>query len=204
MIQIILRKFNIFDIVNNIETGAFVNKEQLCASIDSPNKEHMNRYEPADVKQLKKMFEKLISIDSTVLDNGFIDYGCGKGRVLIMAERMRFRSVIGVEFSKHLCTICEDNLRKAKTSMVKVFCKDAVNYELTGDIKTFYFFNPFNSYVLDKVLAKIKLFIKTKSYDGYIVYVYPNKFGRLNPSEYELLFLDDGPINPFHIYKVKA
>lgn len=195
-------RFNWFDMSSNIETGVYVDKEDLYDSIDSPNIQHMNRYGPTNIKQLNKSFRQLLSIDKTLLDSGLIDIGCGKGRVLIMAEKLGFKSVIGVEFSKKLCDICEENLKKIKSKVSRVICADATNYEFSGDIRTFYFYNPFEYILLEKVLKNIKEYLKSKDHAAYVVYIDPRKFGRLDSKEYELLINDESAINPFHIYKV--
>lgn len=196
-------RMNWFDISDNLNTSDCVDKELLYDSIDSPNKEHMVRYVPTDLKQLKIILDQLISIDKTLLDNTLVDFGCGKGRVMIMAERMGFKKVIGIEFSKMLYDICCSNLKKANSSSVEAVHSDATEYQLSGDMRTFYFCNPFEYCLLEKVLDNIKNVLRQTSQDGYIVYIDPRKFGRLDPNEFELLVKYDGhPGSPYHIYKV--
>jgi len=196
------RKISWFDRTNRLDTETFVNKEDLYDTIDSANKEFMNKYEPTDARQFSRICSQLKIIDDTIQDYGFIDYGCGKGRVLVLAQRMGFKHVIGVEFSRNLYEICKKNMEREQLSDVGIHCVDAVHYKLSGDIRTFYFFNPFQYNVLKEVLKKIKDYIITKHYDGYIVYVCPRDFEKLDPAEYELLFQDGGNIQPFQIYKI--
>ncbi|MGH7097851.1 MAG: hypothetical protein ACREE4_09370 [Stellaceae bacterium] len=44
----------------------------------------------------------LADLPADVSDYVFVDYGSGKGRVILMASRRRFREVIGVEFVEPL------------------------------------------------------------------------------------------------------
>ncbi len=193
---------NWFDIVSNVDTVGRVDKEKLYDSIDSENKNFMNRYVPTHHKQLKEVLEHLIAYDKTVLDNTFVDFGCGKGRVLIMAERMGFRNIIGVEFSEKLYTICKNNLNKIKSVASDVVHADAVDFNLYGDMRVFYFYNPFEFKILEKVLDKINNFLKGAAKVGYVVYIDPRSFGVLNPAQYALIHRYDGPLTPYHIYKV--
>ena len=196
------KRMNWFDISHNLDTSDCVNKELLCESIDSPNKQYMIRYVPTHFTQLQTALEQLIAFDKTVLNGTLVDFGCGKGRVLIVAERMGFNKVVGVEFSRKLYDICLRNLRKVKSSAVSVICADAVDYPLSGDMKTFYFCNPFEYCIFENVLKNIKQLLKTVSSPGYIVYIDPRQFGRLDAHEYELIYQYEGPGTTFHIYKV--
>jgi predicted RNA methylase len=44
----------------------------------------------------------------------FVDFGSGKGRVLLVASHYPFREVVGVEFSPELQKIAEGNIRSTK------------------------------------------------------------------------------------------
>ena len=198
----VITKTSWFDIVNQVDTAKYIDREKLYDSIDSPNKFHMRRYVPTDQKQLSKALEELIRIDKSVLNDTFVDYGCGKGKVLIFAEKMGFNNIVGIEFSKSLYEICSRNVEKTKSNKIYLLCKDATQYEPPEDIRTFYFYDPFEPFVVEKALRKIQDSIKKNPRDSYIVYVDPRNIGQLNPDEYELLFNDPGPANPFHIYKI--
>src|ERR1700674_116890 len=45
-------------------------------------------------------------------DYTFVDFGCGKGRVLLLASEFPFRKIIGLEFSPELHGIAENNIRR--------------------------------------------------------------------------------------------
>ena len=196
------KRTNWFDISRNLDTSDCVDREFLFNEADSPNVKYMGRYVPTHFNQIKDSLDWLIAFDPTVLDHTFIDFGCGKGRVLIMAERMGFKKLIGVEFSQDMYEICRRNLKKVNSKAVQVVQGDAVEYPLSGDVKTFYFCNPFAYFIFEKILNNIRGFLKTVSHDGYIVYIDPRQFGRLDPVGYELMFKYDGPGTLFHIYKV--
>ncbi len=196
------KRMNWFDIRDGLDTWDCIDVELLTKGIDSPNKKFMVRYSPSGLFQIKSSLGQLIKFDPTVLEHGFIDFGCGKGRVLIMAERMGFRNIVGVEFSKELCAICLRNLKKAKCSHTEVVCGDAVEYQIPADVRTFYFCNPCEYFLVEKMLGNIRASLKAAPRDGYIVYMDPRQFGQLDPAQYRMLFKYDGPGVSFHVYKV--
>jgi predicted RNA methylase len=49
---------------------------------------------------------------------------CGKGRPLIVAAAMGFKTVIGVEFVRELVEVARENLRKTRSNAT-VVCADA-------------------------------------------------------------------------------
>jgi predicted RNA methylase len=79
----------------------------------------------------------------------FVDVGCGKGRVLMLAASQGFDTIIGIEFAPLICQIAEQNLvrfsgrRPANWSIVNA---DAAAVELPSDVPLLiYSFNPFNA-----------------------------------------------------------
>src|SRR5207245_1436056 len=57
----------------------------------------------------------------------FLDYGSGKGRVLVQAARLPFRKVIGVERSPDLCRAARQNVEKARK---RLRCQDVQIIEM--------------------------------------------------------------------------
>ena len=58
--------------------------------------------------------ELLSLLPASTLSATFVDYGCGKGRVLLLAAEAGFIRLIGVEFAPELATVCEANLRRRR------------------------------------------------------------------------------------------
>jgi SAM-dependent methyltransferase len=91
----------------------------------------------------------------------FVDFGSGKGRVLLQAARFPFRSVEGVEFSVELHRIAERNIRqyrraKVRCRQVKTILADAAGFRLPSVPLVLYFFNPFSGPVLASVVENIQ------------------------------------------------
>src|SRR4029450_218589 len=62
----------------------------------------------------------------------FVDFGCGKGRVVHQAARRPFRRVIGVEISPHLAEIARTNLaarrHEHRCRNVEIVVSDVAEY----------------------------------------------------------------------------
>jgi hypothetical protein len=91
----------------------------------------------------------------------FIDYGCGMGRVIVMAAAtFPMKRVIGVEYSEWLSNVSRENVGRVGAKLlcrdVEIVTSDAVAYEVPPDASIFYFNNPFSGHVLAATLDRIK------------------------------------------------
>jgi SAM-dependent methyltransferase len=94
--------------------------------------------------------ELLSSLNIRYEDWTFVDVGSGKGRALMIAEKFRFKAVIGVEYSRKLVAI-------ARTlTQATIFCCDAAEYNFPELPLVVFMYHPFNRSVLEKVLANLR------------------------------------------------
>jgi SAM-dependent methyltransferase len=124
------------------------------------------------------LFEQMIGASDIELHRySFIDYGSGKGRVLLLASRLPFRRVVGVEYSPMLHRIAEQNLHGARfldrrSGPVESVCMDAVRFPIPEEPMVLYFFNPFERRIMESVRDNV-----VRSYEGNprsIVVIYHN------------------------------
>lgn len=111
---------------------------------------------------------------------GFVDFGSGRGRALLLAALRGFGQVTGIDFS---ATLCEDarknwNLLQAKNSTVvgssvEVICADATQVQLDSSMHVFFLFNPFGPPVLAEVAARIRESLESSPRPHAIIYIYP-------------------------------
>lgn len=84
----------------------------------------------------------------------FIDFGCGKGRALILAAEFPFNEIIGVEFAADLCRIAERNIAqfrlnpRCRCSRTRVVEADALEFPLPVTPLVVYLYNPFQEAVM--------------------------------------------------------
>ncbi len=143
----------LFDFINGVDTFRPVSNKSLF----SPEQwaEH-NRYVPTTFALMDSMLSHMSQwIDFSECD--FLDYGSGKGKALIAAARLPFRSVTGIEHSTRLHDIASKNLHKLgldeKTHLIN---GNAADYSPTPSQRVIYLFNPFTGSVLERCLKRIQ------------------------------------------------
>ncbi len=144
-------------------------------SIASENKSLGVHYEPTRYFILKAIFD-LLEVDYS--NCGFVDFGSGKGRVLVFASEYGFGNITGVEFSHELCEHSRRNLeayaqKTGKRFRYEVLHADAAAYEVRKKDNVFFFFNPFGEKVLTRVLENIDRSLKRRNRDAFFIYVNP-------------------------------
>src|SRR3954447_3763817 len=89
----------------------------------------------------------------------FVDFGCGKGRVVHQAARWPFARVMGVEISPDLAEIARANMAARsghhKCKNVEIVACDVVDFPIPDDLTVAYFFQPFSGDTFDSVLRRI-------------------------------------------------
>jgi len=122
--------------------------------------------------QLVDDFEKLIG--KPLNKDLFVDYGSGKGAAIIHAKQVGFKRAIGVEFAKELHEQAVENIEKLKLENVESLYADATTYKLPNDISLIYFFNPFDEFVMKKVINNIISQKDSFMNDVYVIYGNPS------------------------------
>ena len=101
--------------------------------------------------ELKKVLNDLgISEKDSILD-----YGSGKGALLVLFRKYRFKKIAGVELSGKLLQIADRNFRKLNISNLSLFHSDARQFKDLEDYNYFYFYNPFPCEIMAVVLRNI-------------------------------------------------
>jgi SAM-dependent methyltransferase len=109
----------------------------------------------------------------------FVDIGCGKGRVLLIASNYPFRSISGVEVSPAVYVVAKNNLQiykcvEQKCFTIQIHNQDARKFEPSIANTVFYFYEPFDAIVLAAVLTKIASTLRGQGKSIYIVCVWSN------------------------------
>ena len=116
------------------------------------------RYSPTPVRTVRNALGRCAVEHEDVT---FVDVGCGKGRVLLLATELPFRRIVGVEASAALCDIARSNVAKAARTRsgcerISVLHADATMFEIPPDAGLFYFYEPFSVDVSSAVLERIE------------------------------------------------
>jgi SAM-dependent methyltransferase len=138
-----------FDQRHGVDTSQAVHA--VVAS--STNLVHGVRYQTSNEEGIRW------SIENCGLDprtTTFLDIGCGKGRVLIIASSYPFPKIVGVDYSPELTAICTQNLKNTHTlGRCTVVNEDAEHFALPDGDLCAYMFNPFKPELLRKILARL-------------------------------------------------
>ena len=115
--------------------------------------EEFYHYQGASYYILQHMFDR---IPKEVRKGAFIDYGCGKGRAMIMAAVNGFKNVQGIDLSEKLISIARTNISQCKQLNLDAdfifHCENAETFVLPPAISLVYLFNPFGESVMKKVV----------------------------------------------------
>jgi SAM-dependent methyltransferase len=108
----------------------------------------------------------------------FVDFGCGKGRVVHQAaRRWPFRRVIGVEVSPKLAEIARTALaaraHRHRCKNVEIVAADAREFQVPDDLTVGYFFRPFGEETLRPLLRDIIESIDRNPRRVWLIYVWP-------------------------------
>jgi trans-aconitate methyltransferase len=74
--------------------------------INALRKQHAEKYKATRARYFRKLMKRV----HLPRDGVFVDVGCGKGRILLLAVEHGLNRVVGIEISPTLCKIAEKNI----------------------------------------------------------------------------------------------
>ena len=155
-----------------INTHSIVNLNSL--TLAGENSEQNHHYQGASYFILFSIFNKL---PEDIKNSNFVDYGCGKGRALFVAEQCGFTKLIGVDIAKELIDDANTNKlvyqKKNNQSEFHFLFNDATTLQIPENTRVFYFFNPFGKDIMQKVIQNIKESLKQNPRKIYCIYLNP-------------------------------
>jgi SAM-dependent methyltransferase len=147
-----------FDAEHGVTTEALVFLGELDPEAIGPSLEHATHYEPTPVGHAEALLDASpLAPERTT----FVDLGAGMGRVVLLAARHPFRTVIGVEISPALAEIARENLASARDPQrqardLRIVRADAAAYAFPPGDLAVYLYNPFTAPVLAEVLVNLR------------------------------------------------
>ena len=135
-------------------------------NVPSGNIRDAARYEASDPDLVARVLKDLHQDFSTF---SFVDLGCGKGRVLLVAARFGFAQLVGVEFAAELAETATRNCQRLGLP-AKILNQDATQFEFPPGNLVVYLFNPFGPRVLGPVLQRL---LAAPHPECFLIYVNP-------------------------------
>ena len=162
-----------FDREFGVDTGGLISLSDL--EVQSENWKLGHRYQP--IYQVD-FAEILHDLNPRYEDYTFVDIGSGKGRALLLAAKLPFRRIIGVEFSRELHETAERNIRiypddRKACRSIESICMDALEYPLPDGPLVLYLYNPFERPLMEKLAASVKQSLKSQPRPLVILYFNP-------------------------------
>lgn len=163
--------------------------------VENLNLSHASIYQGSNYYLIEKAFEYLKNENA---NKSLVDFGSGKGRILVVAAYYGFKNITGIDFVESLCKEAERNIEKKKAlfpaTNFKIICGDAANYTIENDANVFFFFNPFDEVIMLPVVKNILLSFRNNPRKIYVVY--------LNPL-YKEIFLSAGFKEEYFVRKME-
>jgi len=154
-----------FDLKNGVDTTTLETTAPVPYAVS---------YQGADPGAVVQLLKALPSI---ARHSHFLDYGCGKGRALILAREHGFKELTGIEINPLLLSICKNNLSKAshgnEIAKIGFFEGDASTFEPPAGAVTAFFYNPFSGPPLQEVAQRLKDNARRSGADVWVIYVNP-------------------------------
>jgi SAM-dependent methyltransferase len=124
--------------------------------IASDNKDRGYSYQPTMAIPFYRLMDKVPLPADPVL----VDFGCGKGRVLMLAAIKGIRKSAGIEFSGELCNVARKNIAILQDHIdhridVTIIESDVTRYEIEDNQNVFFLANPFDDVILNSVANNI-------------------------------------------------
>jgi SAM-dependent methyltransferase len=141
-----------FDRTYGVDTGGKIHPSAMH-DVESKSWVFGERYQAT----MPDVFQEMIG-SSSIKPHcySFIDFGSGKGRVLLLASQLPFRRVVGVEYSPSLHRIAALNLSRVRladhrSAPVESVCMDATRFPIPEEPVVLFFYNPFDGRVMEIV-----------------------------------------------------
>jgi predicted RNA methylase len=134
-------------------------------------------YMPIDEAEFRTVMEAL---PITIADYAFVDLGSGKGRALLLAAQLGFKTITGVEFSEDLHRAAARNMAAARgkwpnAERIELVCGDAAQFTPPTLPVVCYLYNPFGASVMREVIDAWTHAMSAHSLDVWIVYSNPTQ-----------------------------
>lgn len=155
---------------------------------------HATIYMPVNYYVLEHLMQEIVKYGG---NKTFLDIGCGKGRVMIVAADYGFEQITGIDFSKKFCEETDTTIhlysQKNPAVHFTIINCDALGFEIPKEITTIFLFNPFDEVIMSSVVSHI---IRSQQHDPRTIWVM-----YANP-QHKSLFLNNGFVEIYHLKKL--
>ena len=154
---------------------------RTCGTL-SPEQLNLPREQSAEYSATSyTMFKRIMKyVNITPGQDVFLDYGSGKGRVVILAALRSFRKVIGVEVAGELNAVARQHLqqvrKKLRCTEVEICTCNAADYVVPNEVTVIHMYNPFIGEILNRVVERIHQSLLARPRKITLIYTHPRYF----------------------------
>jgi SAM-dependent methyltransferase len=161
------------DSIPGVETYVAAYLSEL--KYDGASAKDAHPYEPVREDEFEAVFGKL---GVNCADYHLVDVGSGKARAVLLAARIGFKHVTGVEYSRDLHDVAVKNIAAAKghwpnVDKITLVQGDASQYTPPTPPVIIYLCNPFGEEVMTKFISRFADSLRKNDGDAWIVYWNP-------------------------------
>lgn len=131
-------------------------------------------YMPSNYKLLEKV---LWYINTLPHNHSFLDIGCGRGRAMAVAATFGFNKIMGIDMIEDYCQHARDQLQAIQAQHpelnYEVVCGDATVFPIPQDIQIIFLYNPFEEWVLQRVIRNILMSREQAPRNIFVIYINP-------------------------------
>ena len=148
--------------------------DDLHTSVGEDDREHASIYQPVNYYTAEQLFDQLSTED---VNGGFLDIGCGRGRVLAIAAAYGFTKITGIDFSPKLCheaiQLCDDIEARYPKASIVIDCADAREFLIPKNVTVLFLFNPFDKLVMVDFIKQVMKTVKENPRNIKVLYANP-------------------------------
>jgi SAM-dependent methyltransferase len=173
-----------FDQAYNVETSGYVASDKIHA--DPKVQDVTHPYAPVQPSVIRTILTAL----GDVTEYTFIDYGCGKGRAILVATEFPFQKIIGVELSSSLADVARRNAvvfagRFPERTKIDIYAQNVLDYEPPHSNVAIFIYHSFGRPVWAEVLKKLEAGLSAGRYRHlFLIYCNPVFWQGLDASPY--------------------
>lgn len=166
----------IFDLYNNVETRKRVNNDSYDEIFD---------YMPSYKKSVSNPLKFIQNSEVKLEEYSFIDIGCGKGKVLLIASKYNFKNLIGYEINEKIFSILNKNINSLQIKNLMII-NESIDVEKIQNKSIVYFYNPFSENMTNSFFEKLSTNKNLKNL--IIIYVNPQYVNILNKYSWKKVY----------------
>lgn len=166
-----------FDRTFGVDTDGARNNATSLRDLDiaSPNWLQAGPYMPVGPDRFRRALSSLAVHHEEFT---FIDFGCGKGRALLLASEFPFQRIVGVDFSHELLAIARKNWAAYRSPVrrcheAEFVCADFLDYQLPSSPEVLFLFNPCTEPILAKLAEATRRSLQRNPRPVFILYLNP-------------------------------